>query len=456
MFVIGCAFAMLAFVVQDYYHTATPADFEPRGFHGHGSYFLALLATSWLAARTLQRPTLWLSLATLGVLMGIVWTAVSLQVSHALGDADDLRVGAWNILLAMAGFVAVFRAVGFLSASTAPARRLGASLVFVLLMAGPWYWQQESWVWYPPDEDEVEDLTQIAAPRATGSGAVTGAGARNGTGADKAQAQASPTFDAEAVLYQQPALVQRAIEGIRAQTPGAIDLFGIGFAGDGNERVFRNEVEFFEQLMSKRFDAAARTVSLINSPRTVDAVPLATLTNLKLALDGVAARMDPTEDVLVLFLTSHGSEDHLLYVGMKPLPLRQIRPVDLRRSLDKSGIQWRVIVVSACYSGGFVDALRDDRTLVITAARRDRTSFGCGSASEVTWFGKAFLVNALNQTTDFERGFDLASRQIREWELADSETPSVPQLVGGWAIRQHLQTWRKTARGGEPVPFKPR
>ncbi len=188
-------------------------------------------------------------------------------------------------------------------------------------------------------------------------------------------------FDSESVLYRQPELLRQSIEAVQAQTPGKIDLFTMGFAGDGSEKVFRNEVEYFDQLMAQRFDASTRTLSLINAPDTVDTVPLATLTNLRAALVGVAARMDTSEDVLVLFLTSHGSQDHRLFVGLDPLPLRQIRPQDLRAALDDAGVRWRVIVVSSCYSGGFVEALRDPDTLVITAARADRTSFGCGGGS---------------------------------------------------------------------------
>ena len=68
-------------------------------------------------------------------------------------------------------------------------------------------------------------------------------------------------------------------------------------------------------------------------------------------------------------------------------------------ALDEAGIQRRVVVVSACYSGGFVPALADARTLVITAARHDRPSFGCGVSSRITYFGEAFLAGALNLTS---------------------------------------------------------
>jgi hypothetical protein len=434
LFLASCALALLAFAVQDYYSAEAASTFFGDGFHAHASYFMVLLIAAWLAARLLQRPALWLTLATLTVLVGIPWTAISLQVNDSLADDDELRLHAWQVLLAIGGFFAIFRTVGFVSGASPLLRRAGASILFVLVLAGPWYWQQTAWFWYPPEDAEEEPEPVAPTP----------------------VVKAEPSFDSESVLYRQPELLQHSIDAVQAQTPGKIDLFTMGFAGDGSEKVFRNEVEFFGQLMAQRFDAPTRNLSLINAPDTVDDVPLATLTNLRAALAGVAARMDTSEDVLVLFLTSHGSQDHRLFVGLDPLPLRQIRPQDLRAALDDAGIQWRVIVVSACYSGGFIDALRGPDTLVITAARADRTSFGCGNSSQITWFGKAFLTQALNQTTDFEHGFDLASKQVREWELAQGETASVPQMAGGLAIRKRLAAWRATLAPASPVLFTPR
>ena len=88
------------------------------------------------------------------------------------------------------------------------------------------------------------------------------------------------------------------------------------------------------------------------------------------------------------------------------------RPDDLADALKTNpGIRWKVVVVNACYSGGFVDALRDDSTLVITSARADRTSFGCGADSDITYFGKAFLAEALNQH-DIDSGCVRAGEEI--------------------------------------------
>ncbi len=421
-FLASSVLALLAFAAQDYSSIEPPAEFYADGFHGHASYYLMLLVAAWLAVRVLHRPALWLTLASLATIIGIPWTAAGLLTGEWLHEAPVIQLRAWQVLLALAGFVALFRTVGFLARDTPAPRRLVATLCFVLALAVPWYWQQSSWFWASP-EDESAPEQPVAGPVPP-------------------TAPAAPGFDAEAVMFRQPALLERSIESVAAQTPGRIELFGVGFAGDGSERVFRNEVEYFSGLMARRFGAPARTLSLVNSPGSLDRVPMATLTNLRAGLAGVAARMDTSEDIVVLFLTSHGSEDHHLYVAMDPLPLHQIRPGDLRSALDDAGLRWRVVIVSACFSGGFVDALRDSRTLVITAARADRSSFGCGSDSEISWFGRAFLAGALNRTIDFERAFDLAAHQIREWELEQGEKPSVPQIAAGAEIRQHLAKWR--------------
>jgi hypothetical protein len=368
------------------------------------------------------------------VLVGVAWMALALQLPFWLADADELQLKAWQILLFLAYAIALLRAIGFLACDAGFVRRLASATLLALLLAGPWYWRQTAWLWYPPDAQDQDEDAVI----------------------EKADVDSTtPSFDPEALIYEQPGRLRQRLDGLRAQTPGKIDLYALGFAGDGSEPVFRNEVDYFDALMARRFGADHRTLPLVNSPATVNDDPLATLSNLRTAVAGIAEKMDRNEDVLMLFLTSHGSADHQLFVGMDPLALDQIDPQDLRAALDDAGIRWRVVVVSACYSGGFVDALRDSHTLVITSARSDRTSFGCGADSDITWFGKAFLTDALNQTTDLAQAFSLASRKIREWELAQGQTPSVPQMAEGSAIATHLQAWRAGLSPGPALPFHP-
>ncbi len=274
-------------------------------------------------------------------------------------------------------------------------------------------------------------------------------------GVDTAPPERPVLLHAQSLIAAQSALLAKATDALGKQTPGRVDLYAIGFAGDSEEPVFRNEVDYLGQLLSRRFGADGRVLSLVNSFDTVASTPIASLTNLRQGLKRVATKMDPAEDVLLLFLTSHGSREHELLVELGDLPLYQVDPKNLRAALDESGIRWRVVVVSACFSGGFVRALQDPHTLVITAARSDRTSFGCGSDSEITWFGKAFFAEALNETTDFREAFTVARKQIRAWEREDDITPSWPQISEGALIGAKLDALRAGLPPAPAVPFVP-
>jgi hypothetical protein len=256
-------------------------------------------------------------------------------------------------------------------------------------------------------------------------------------------------------MYAQPRLMQAVLQQVMPRHADKTNLYLIAFAGDGDENVFRNEVEFVDRQFSERFDSAGHTVQLINNPATLEQHPLASLTNLQTAVDAVASRMDTEQDILLLFLTSHGSREHELYVGLDPLPLDQIAPADLSDLLAKSHIRYKVIVISACYSGGFIDALKDDTTMVITAAREDRTSFGCGAKSDITNFGRAFFTEGLNHNDTFTGAFAEAARLIDAWETRDDDEHSYPQLVTTPQIEARLQQWRRGIHLGPPVQFTP-
>src|SRR5690606_18721891 len=106
--------------------------------------------------------------------------------------------------------------------------------------------------------------------------------------------------------------------------------------------------------------AGDRIITLINHPRTLASTPMATITSLRQALRAVADRMDRAQDVLFLYLSSHGSDEHEFALTLEGLTLSGLRPDTLQSLLQESGIQWKVIVISACYSGGFIPFLEDE------------------------------------------------------------------------------------------------
>jgi peptidase C13-like protein len=187
------------------------------------------------------------------------------------------------------------------------------------------------------------------------------------------------------------------------------------------------------QLFDDRFRTAGRSIRLVNHPSTASEIPLATAANLNAVLQHVGKLMDTDRDTLFLFLSSHG-EKGILVVEMPGLALSPLRPEQLRTMLDRSGIKRRVIVVSSCHSGSFIPALAGPTTLVITAARADRSSFGCEDRRRWTYFGDAFFNHALRQEASFRAAFERARRLIALWEARNRLTPSLPQIAGGEAL----------------------
>jgi len=112
-----------------------------------------------------------------------------------------------------------------------------------------------------------------------------------------------------------------------------------------------------------------------------------------------------------------------------------LTPQVLRTALDDAGIQWRVIVVSACYAGGFIDALKDERTIVVAAAGPDKKSFGCSQEAEWTYFGKAFFDEALRDQPRLTDAFARAREAVAAREQKDKvESRSDPQIAEGKAM----------------------
>jgi len=252
----------------------------------------------------------------------------------------------------------------------------------------------------------------------------------------------------EVALFEQSARIDEALDGVNRDDSPRPRAFFLGFAGVGDEKVFAQEIGLASRVIGERFKTADRQISLINDERDLDDAPLASVTGLRYALQGLAEHMQLDRDVLFLAISSHGSSDPAIAVANAELPLTDLTPEDLVDALKQAGIQWRVIFISACYAGGFIDSLRDDHTIVITAAAADRTSFGCSSDSDLTYFGEAFYRDALPEAASLRDAFEKAKTAIAARERTEGETPSNPQAYFGFDVEAHLAAaGERDARG---------
>jgi hypothetical protein len=245
----------------------------------------------------------------------------------------------------------------------------------------------------------------------------------------------------QSLFEAQQALWQRQVEALAGQTDGVADVYGLVFAPYADENVFRNESTMVKQVLEQRFAARGRVLHLLNHAETAQTHVWATPQNLERAIAAIGARMNREEDLLVVYMTSHGASDHRLAARHWPLEVPPVAPEQLRALLDAAGIRHRVIAISACYSGGWVEPLADDDTLVMTAADATHTSYGCGSRSELTFFGRAVFDEQLRHTRSFTQAFEQAVPVIarREEEAGKSDGFSNPQIRVGARIAPMLQ-----------------
>ena len=220
-------------------------------------------------------------------------------------------------------------------------------------------------------------------------------------------------------------------------------MYLVAVGGDGSQEVFRRESEYVRAQFDERYGTRGRSLALVNSRATVASAPMATQLSITEAVNAIAARMNREEDILFLFLTSHGSRDHQLALRQNHMTLRDLPARELGHLLKESGIRWKVIVVSACYSGGFIEPLRDDWTLIITASRHDRASFGCTDEADFTYFGRAFFKESLPASRSFQDAFIKADALVAQWEKKEQpkEERSLPQMYGTAAIHAQLKRW---------------
>ena len=449
-FVGSLIFYLLVELVSGWFQAESPRTLVGWGFGTVLADASLTLVASWLLTRLTGRSAITWGVAAIAL---AATAATSLLIQWPLQvaamwvhTAGNTGIAIALIWLSQAWWLFVLIALArWLHPRSLPLNLLAAALAFAV-SAVPWWW-------IPGSPVIVQD--QVALAESANAGTVDEGSAQVGFDADAVDDDIA--FDPEQLMFDQPQLLGSAIGALQPRTPGKTNLYVVAFAGDGAENVFRNEVEYAAQLFAQRFDAEGHILVLENNPASIETRPLATLTNLRIALAAIAEEMVPSEDILLVYLTSHGSEDHALYVALDPLPLNQIFPDDLAEALRTTpSMRWKVIVVNACYSGGFIDVLRDDSTMVITAARSDRTSFGCGSDSQITWFGKAFLADALNETTSFLEAFEKAKGYVVEWEVREHEAQSSePQIASSRSIEAKLEKWSRGLPASKPIPFSP-
>jgi hypothetical protein len=243
---------------------------------------------------------------------------------------------------------------------------------------------------------------------------------------------------------RQVELMAKAFSQLAPQRPGVVDTYVLS-AGFWNDPVFEAEAKEAAAILGGRYDAADRTI-VLSAGRGAGAArnyPAASPNNFQAALGKIGATIDPNEDLVVVFVTSHGGQDGAVALSEKDRLEGALRPLHLRAALNQAGIRNKLVIVSACFSGHFIPPfLSDQGATVLTAAAADKTSFGCEPSRDWTYFGDALFNHALRGGAGLFESFNDATALISTWE-------------NDLHVKWEALTPAQKAKTQEPLPSNP-
>jgi hypothetical protein len=242
-------------------------------------------------------------------------------------------------------------------------------------------------------------------------------------------------------------LMGQSLANLQPQRPGTQDVYMIT-ASLWGDPVFEREATQAEAIMREHLGAEGRSIILSagqgNGQRNY---PGATPDDIGAAIGRVGSIIDPNEDLVVVFITSHGSSDGSVSIREHNRLGASMRPTHFRDMLAAAGIRNRVVIVSACFSGAFIAPLADDNTIVLAAAAPDRSSFGCQPQRDWTFFGDAYFNRGVRENESMLEAFDDAKVLIERWEREQNLTPpSNPQRYVGNRAADMLRRAERAAR----------
>jgi hypothetical protein len=201
------------------------------------------------------------------------------------------------------------------------------------------------------------------------------------------------------------------------------------------------------------FDNARR--ALVGELRAVSRAPLALATlsasrgtvaagdALPATLAGIEAaftRTAPGASACLFFATSHGTRRGLVLTHDDEL----LTPARLDAVLDRHCAgRPTIAILSGCFSGVFADPpMPAPDRVILTAAARDRPSFGCGDDETYTYFDEA-LLRLLPDARGWDELHARLAAAVAERERGLGERPSRPRASFGAAVPRDLLLGRE-------------
>jgi hypothetical protein len=204
-------------------------------------------------------------------------------------------------------------------------------------------------------------------------------------------------------------------------------------AGDSSLPVFDNAVAGLRARLVAISRGRADITQLSATPSLV-AQHVARLATLSHVLSAIAAMRPSAGQGCFVFATSHGVRQAGLYLSARD---EVLTPRALDGALARGcGDAPTVVVISSCFSGAFAEGpMRRPNRIVLTAARADRTSFGCQAGRDYTVYDRC-LLDAVDRAATWTQAYALIRACVSAEETLENVLPSEPQAWFGAALQR--------------------
>ena len=298
--IVWVAAALAAGLAFEYVEAGEGAHFVPYGLNAFVAFMAVFLTVAAFFVRPAGRTTFLAALLALTVFMTLIGTAFEFARAHVTSGWQHLAWWGYPaaitlFLLHLAWWIGTVLAI---QRSVEPERRRGR----VLRTAGLWLAVMVIYVALPHEPMfRGRDFDLRTANYWEFIPAVLNGSFHEGH-------QPPPRrVNAAKVELAQAALLDEAASRLAPQVKGRTDIYAIGLAGWSDQDVFVKELKGGLNALSQILPLDGHVIQLINHPDTVASTPIASRQNFAAAVRAVARVMDRDEDILMLFMTSHGS-----------------------------------------------------------------------------------------------------------------------------------------------------
>ncbi len=255
--------------------------------------------------------------------------------------------------------------------------------------------------------------------------------------------QLSPSQDKARAMSDQLMVQQSRQNHEKADAISHQRVWYAGFGLHSGSRAFHGDVELAKQRLAE-INPELISYSFDNTPQRdkLDA-PFAHLGSIDQTARDIASQARQG-DVVTILLSSHGYTD-LVAVEIGGQPTASILSRYLKTALAPLEKFPTVLIVSACYSGSMIEPLKAPNRIIVTAAAKDKVSYGCQPLANNTFFVDALFGSKLDADQNLTQVFEHTKELVAEREKKQKLDASSPQIFVGEKMQayadQPLKSW---------------